>query len=183
MSHRSRPTARTTRVSAARCRRLLLAVSAGALMLAAVPARADAVVGGERVASRAVPWFVSFPDLGCAGTLIAADRVITAAHCVDGWLDLGRLRVGREVTHAVHMALAPGWETALHGTYRDDIAIVGLDPPVTRVTPMPLQAPGARLPQRVRLLGRGRTVPPGEGGNAPGQLREAPLASVGDGAC
>jgi Trypsin len=163
----------------------LLAVAAGALVVTAVPGRASAVVGGEPVASSAVPWFVSFPDHGCAGTLIAADRLITAAHCVAGLLpaDLGRVRVGREVSRAVHIALAPGWETAPGGPYLDDIAIVGLDPPVTRVTPMPLRAPGARLPRHVRLLGRGRTVAPGQPGNAQGQLREAVLASVGDGAC
>jgi hypothetical protein len=175
------PAAKTTRHR----RRLLLAAAAGALMLTAMPARAGAVVGGQPVSARTVPWFVSFPRQGCAGTLIAADRVITAAHCVAGWLpaDLGRLRVGREVRRAIHVALAPGWESAVGGTYRDDIAIVGLDRPVTRVTPMPLPAPGARLPKRVRLLGRGRTVPPGQGGNAPGQLREAQLASVSDSAC
>ena len=175
------------RFAAARvaCRRLLLAAAAGALMLTGVPGRASAVVGGEPVATSSVGWFVSFPDQGCAGTLIAADRLITAAHCVDGLLptDLGRLRVGREVARAVHIALAPGWETAIHGIFLDDIAIVGLDPPVTGVTPMPLRAPGAQPPRRVRLLGRGRTVPPGQGGNAQGQLREALLASVGDGAC
>ena len=168
-----------------RCRRLLLAVAAGALVLTAVPARASAVVGGEPVAFSAVPWFISFPNQGCGGTLIAVDRVITAAHCVGGFrpADLGRVRVGRQVRRVVHIALAPGWETATHGTYPDDIAIVGLDAPVTRVTPVPLRAPGARLPRRVRLLGRGRTVAPGHGGDAQGQLREARLASVGDGAC
>jgi hypothetical protein len=87
------------------------------------------------------------------------------------------------VTRAVRIAIAPGWETASHGTYLHDIAIVGLDPPVSGVTPMALQAPGARLPQRVRLLGRGRTVAPGQRGDKQGQLREALLASVSNGAC
>ena len=151
-----------------------------------LPAGASAVVGGEPVAFRAVPWFISFPNLGCGGTLVAVDRVITAAHCVGGFqpADVGRIRVGRQVRRVVHIALAPGWENATHDShFPDDIAIVGLDAPVTRVRPVPLLAPGARLPRRVRLLGRGRTVAPGHGGDARGQLREARLASVGDGAC
>jgi Trypsin len=133
------------RFAAARvpCRRLLLAVAAGALGLTAVPAGASAVVGGESVAASAVPWFISFPNQGCGGTLIAVDRVITAAHCLDGLLpaDLGRVRVGRQVRRVVHIALAPGWEIATR-TYPDDIAIVGLDAPVTRVHAD--AAPGAR---------------------------------------
>ena len=169
-----------------RCRRLLLAVAAGALGLTVVPAGAGAVIGGERVDASAVPWFISFPTLGCGGTLVAVDRVITAAHCVGGFqpADVGRIRVGRQVRRVVHFALAPGWENATHDTYfPDDIAIVGLDAPVTRVRPVPLAAPGVRLPRRVRLLGRGRTAAPGHGGNEQGQLREARLASIGDSAC
>jgi Trypsin len=164
---------------------LLLAVAVGVLGLAVVPAGASAVVGGQHVAFRAVPWFISFPSLGCGGTLVAVDRVVTAAHCVGGLrpADLGRVRVGRQVRRVVHLALAPGWEAATRAMYPDDIAIVGLDAPVTRVRPVPLQAPRARLPRRVRLLGRGRTVAPGRGGDEEGQLREAQLAGLGDGAC
>ncbi len=161
-------------------------MAVGALGLMALPAGASAVVGGEPVAASAVPWFISFRSWGCGGTLIAVDRVITAAHCVGGLqpADLGRVRVGRQVRRVVHIALAPGWENATHDThFPDDIAIVGLDAPVTRVRPVPLQAPRAGLPRRVRLLGRGRTVAPGHGGDEQGQLREARLASVGDGAC
>ena len=168
-----------------RCRRLLLAVVTGALGLTVVPAGASAVVGGEPVASRAVPWFISFPNLGCGGTLVAVDRVITAAHCVGGLqaADVGRIRVGRQVRRVVHIALAPGWETATRDSYLDDIAIMGLNAPVTRVRPVPLQQRRARLPRRVRLLGRGRTLAPRRAGDEEGQLREARLASVGDGAC
>ena len=161
-------------------------MAAGALGLTVVPAGAGAVIGGERVDASAVPWFISFPTLGCGGTLVAVDRVITAAHCVGGFqpADVGRIRVGRQVRRVVHFALAPGWENATHDTYfPDDIAIVGLNAPVTRVRPVPLAAPGVRLPRRVRLLGRGRTAAPGHGGNEQGQLREARLASVGDSAC
>ena len=44
----------------------------------AVPA--SAVVGGRTVKESSVPWFASFA--GCGGTLVAPDRVLTAAHCV-----------------------------------------------------------------------------------------------------
>ena len=117
--------------------------------LTVVPAGASAVIGGERVDAGAVPWFISFPTLGCGGTLVAVDRVIAAAHCVGGFqpADVGRIRVGRQVRRVVHFALAPGWENATHDTYfPDDVAIVGLNAPVTRVRPVPLDGPGRAAP-------------------------------------
>ncbi len=61
------------------------AVIAGAMLLALMltllgPAPAGAVVGGEEIDGTTTQWFAS---LGCGGTLVAPDRIVTAAHCVE----------------------------------------------------------------------------------------------------
>ncbi|MGW4353569.1 S1 family peptidase [Nocardia sp. NPDC004582] len=68
-----------------------LAVLAAALIGCAVPAPAHAVVGGTEVQAGDHPWLATvgtplfFPRASgqfCGGALIAPDRVLTAAHCV-----------------------------------------------------------------------------------------------------
>ena len=64
-------------------------------LLLAAPA--GAVVGGSPQDPAAVPWYA---DVGiCGGTLIAPDRVMTAAHCVRG-RSLGSLGTGVEASTA-----------------------------------------------------------------------------------
>ena len=81
-------------------RSLTTAVAAALLTALSVPAASEAVVGGSSAGAGAVkpasrdgyfPWTVAILAQGfspsdgqfCGGTLIAPDRVLTAAHCID----------------------------------------------------------------------------------------------------
>jgi hypothetical protein len=157
----------------------------GLLAACAAAAPADAVVGGTEVAPETVPWFVSLG--GCGGTLVAADRVLTAAHCVAGRspADFARLMVGGVMRDATRVAMHPNWRH-MNGTdnYLDDVALIELDAPVSGV---PLVAIGGPDVAEAQILGRGRRFAPGTGhGEAQAldpTLRAAPLHTIGDADC
>src|SRR4051812_22906523 len=107
-------------------------------MFGALVAPAGAVVGGERIAPEAVPWFVGVH--ACGGTLVAPDRVLTATHCVGEMspAEVGRVSVGGDLRTVTRVAMHPGFRVRNGTNYRDDVAIVGLDRPVSNVTPVVL---------------------------------------------
>lgn len=167
-------------------RRLPGAALGAAVALLALAGSAHAVVGGSRVGESSAPWFVGTGL--CGGTLIAPDRLATAAHCFDpvDMADLARIDVAGEIVRGTRVALPPTWRQRRAGFALEDIAIVGLDRPVTGVEPAALPAPGAAVPRRVRILGRGQIKAPGPGKRArPGvfPLRQATLRTVADRTC
>ena len=57
------------------------ALGLGLFCFVLLPVSAEAVIGGKSIRRASAPWFAQVGI--CGGTLIAPDRVATAAHCVD----------------------------------------------------------------------------------------------------
>jgi secreted trypsin-like serine protease len=146
-----------------------------------LPVSAEAIIGGKVIRRSSAPWFANVGI--CGGTLIAPDRVATAAHCIDP-IDLGdfeSVKVGTQVRRGVRVALPATWREQRSGFAADDVAIVQLDRPVSRVRPVRLMEASDRLPARVHILGMGQTQLDGPSGHT--SLRRATLKTVRDADC
>jgi hypothetical protein len=148
-------------------------------MIAAAVLATASIFHGTPVTPGQAPWLVTLTTRGpfCGGALIAPDRVLTAAHCVQG-ADPGRVsvRIGG-VRHAWRGARFPT-------TYRDiaspvdpdnpnasgtvdDLAVIELAEPVTGVPLLPVAQPAATVGEASQTIGTGRTSPEGGGGGTP----------------
>jgi len=182
-----------------------VAALAAALLLApaapaAEPRARAAVVGGTVAPPGAFPWFVAL-NVGCGGSLVAPDTVLTAAHCVEGVRastlrlyvgaaarERGALRFDGRPALAAEVASDPGYRTLRGGAPYRDVAIVRLTEPVTGVPTVPLAdattAPALlRAGRPAQVIGFGLTGTDLRGGRLAATKREGALRLLSGRSC
>ncbi|QEU92550.1 S1 family peptidase [Streptomyces kanamyceticus] len=161
-----------------------VAASAAALAMVATSApAAHAVIGGTEVSNDAYPFMVALMDKGsgsaldrqfCGGSLVTADTVVTAAHCLVD--DAGKpvkpkslqVAVGRTVLSAEQgqiRSVAKGGVVVhpryLKGKEAYDVAFLQLAKPVRGIAPVALPTQGTdaliRPGQKATVAGWGNT--------------------------
>src|SRR3954452_20213651 len=182
-----------------------LAIVTACSLVCAAPA--SAVSGGETVDFKTVPFVANVG--GCTATLIAPDRVLTAAHCLLDKPDphYFAVVVGAEAHDPSDVppsaarrvkgyAIAPGFKLAFpfahkspqNATAVNDVALIVLAQPVTGIAPVAIAGPGdAALEQpggAARLLGYGvLAARPGDPFPLPPALQAGALQVISRGQC
>src|SRR3954452_7345733 len=142
-----------------------------------------AIFHGSSVPPAEAPWFAALEADGsfCGGTLIAPDRVMTAAHCVQGSDPRqyavrvgGTLRPLRGVFFPTTYRVIPSPAAPLDYSASasiDDIAVIVLKAPVADVPPAPLASTPPADGEATLTIGRGITGPNAQ--DTPDAPREA----------
>ncbi|MFG2557287.1 serine protease [Streptomyces sp. NPDC048581] len=175
-----------------------LVVSMGAVLGLAVAGTspAAAIIGGSPATTGTAPYQVSVIAQGqfghghvCGGFLLDANRVVTAAHCVDGQ-GAGALQVKYGGVDRNHLPRVSGVE-AVHGypgfnaeTLAGDVAVLTLSVPVTesatvRFAPLATTDPAAGAVAKVTGWGRTRA----DGTSLPTLLHTVQLRLTTPAAC
>ncbi|GAA4856899.1 serine protease [Saccharopolyspora cebuensis] len=173
-----------------RKRSVLLATAAavGAFVLpglaapavAAPPPEVSPLIVGGHDATEEYSFVVSLQQQGqhaCGGSLIAEDRVVTAAHCVGG--SGYTVRVGSN-DHTSGGEEAGVASIRTHPT--GDIAVLTLDRPVS-ATPIPIADDSGDPGTATRIIGWGQTCAEPGCGPAPRTLQELDTQVVPDADC
>lgn len=155
--------------------------------------KAPPIVGGEPASIADHPWTVYLADDRgnqlCGGTLASVDKVVTAAHCVQGAAPADiRVVANREDTTTDAGTVARVTEVWVHPEFQRpeagaDVAVLTVDQELTQ-SPLALAAqqdtdlyaPGTKA----KVLGWGATM---EGGASSDVLRKATVPIVSDEDC
>ena len=179
--------------------RLIVSVVVSALasiFFVAAPANADVspmIVGGTRASTSDYPWVVylatSSGSQFCGGTLVKANKVVTAAHCVKGRTPAStRVVHGRDdkqssvgtVASVTKIWVHPSYTTATAGY---DVAVLTLDRSISSAT-LPLATPADTAlyaaGNSALILGWGTTS---SGGSASRYLLKANVPLTSDATC
>lgn len=169
----------------------LMASSVGAAQPSGPPPAEPRVVEGEPASTREHPWMVALVTSAgspyCGGALVAADRVLTAAHCVVGRAPAGlRVLAGRTDLRTDDGVLSSVRDVWVHPQYQspltgDDIAVLTLDRAPGYASIEVNDDPAAYPPGRpATVLGWGYTT---EQGPVSQELRRANVPLVADADC
>ncbi|MGW1591041.1 S1 family peptidase [Streptomyces sp. NPDC002386] len=175
---------------------LVATAAAAATALIASPAAADApqpIVGGTTTTTTAYPFVMQITDASgsqfCGGTLVAAKKVVTAAHCMVGETTSSVRVVGGRtylngtngtVSKVSRIWIDPDYTDATNG---DDVAVLTLSTsmPYTKASYVSSsQTSVYAAGTTARILGWGTTS---ESGSSSNQLRTATVPVVSDAGC
>jgi secreted trypsin-like serine protease len=170
-----------------------IAVAAGALLASAAAATAaptptadgdvsPMIVGGHN-ATQVYSWMVSLQSNGshfCGGTLVKANWVVTAKHCVQGSSASSiTVRVGT-TNRTSGGSTARGSRIITHPSA--DLALLQLATSVSQ-TPAPVSTTSGPVGTATRIIGWGQTCPIRSGCGAPVNLQELDTSIVADSRC
>lgn len=120
----------------------------------------DEIVGGTLAQTADVPWAIQVSNSNspdptgewCGGTLVAANKVVTAAHCVEGesaadfTLIQGRDKLTDTSTGKTSKAKSIWFNPEYSSTGRGDVAVITLATPFTGVPTLPLNTDASATP-------------------------------------
>ncbi|MFD4671557.1 S1 family peptidase [Lentzea sp. NPDC058450] len=181
-------------------RRLIVSIAVTAfasIFFVAPPANASDVspmiVGGTRASTATYPWVVYLASTSgsqfCGGTLVKANKVVTAAHCVSGRsASSTRVVHGRDDKQSTAGTVASVTRIWVHPSYRSatagfDVAVLTLDRNINSATlPLATTADTALYAagNSALILGWGTTS---SGGSASRYLLKANVPLTSDATC